>query len=633
MDPFTPLENYGIVGNLETCALVSDTGSVDWCCFPHLESPSVFARLLDVDAGGHFSIRPSPPFEPVQSYVARTNVVETTFETPGGTVTLTDLMPVFEAGNGRVPKRALYRKSTCTEGSVTVDVDFRPRFDYARADTTVDVVDGDVLATSEPRTTPRGDDGSPERALLSADVDWEVTENGRRVTAILDLSAGDSRWFVLCYGDDDPIEGVTAERALEQTLDYWRGWTHTCNESECVFGGPWHDLVVRSGLVLKLLAHHGSGAIAAAPTTSLPETIGGVRNWDYRFNWIRDAAFTLQALSNLNHVREAEEYFEWFLDVATTERPDEIQPLYGLHGETELLERELPHLSGYRNSAPVRIGNEAADQRQLDTYGELVLAIYEMVRASGSIDRRTWTAVRDIVDFVADVWTEPDAGIWEIRSEPEHFVFSKVMCWAALDCAIDLATAYDRDADLDHWREERDLISEAVLDRGVEGNPAHFVRSFDSSFLDASTLLLPFVGFLPFDDPRIEATIEAVDERLATDDGLVHRYEGTDGLPGEEGTFALCSFWLINALTLTGRVAEARDRFERVLEYVSPLGLLAEEIDPTTGRQLGNFPQAFSHVGLVNTALYLGKAMGREEPGVEPLGTAVGSHAFITRDE
>lgn len=605
MSDFTPLERYGLIGNLETCALIGPDGSIDWFPYPHIESPTMFARVLDPDRGGQFRITPTGSFDSIQQYVDRTNVLETTVRMATGTATVTDFMP--PAGETDHPKKVLFRKLSCTEGTVPFGVELEPRFDYDRVETTLESTEEGVRAA-----------GENEQVLLESPISLDIHDGRARGT--VGLEADETAWFLLrCTGAEDAQTDPQA--ALEATVDYWHDWAHTCPENtDCVFGGPWHDLSVRSGLVLKLMTHRETGAVAAAPTTSLPEVIGGVRNWDYRFTWSRDATFILQALANLGHTEEAQSYFDWFFGLCHVDEPENIQPLYGLHGETNVTEQEIEDFTGYRHSTPVRIGNNAVDQRQLDTYGELVLAAYETAR-EGELAPDDWKPLRRIIEYVCDVWDEKDAGIWEVRCAPKHFVHSKVMCWAALDRGLTIADSENFEAPVQRWQETRAAIKQAVLDRGFDDNLNSFVQSFDETeTLDATGLLIPIVGFLPIDDPRVQGTINAIDERLATEDGLVYRYDGEDGLPGEEGAFVLCSFWLINALALSGRVDEARKRFESILEYVSPIGLLAEEIDPETGTQLGNFPQAFSHIGLINAALYLGNAEGREQPTLEPMG-------------
>jgi GH15 family glucan-1,4-alpha-glucosidase len=593
---YKPLEEYGIIGNLETCALVGTDGAIDWCCLPQFDSSSVFGAILDPDTGGRFAIHPTEPYESHQQYMNRTNVLQTTFETDSGTVTVTDFMPVLEGDTQDEPGvRALYRKVTCTEGSVEMETEFAPRFDYARSETTVEPVTDGVFATGENR-----------HLYLGGADDFET--DGNEAHATYELDEYDDRWFVLQYTHRTPMTPEQCERLLDRTVDYWREWAHSCAEDDCIFAGQAHDLIERSELVLKLLNYRDTGALIAAPTTSLPEEIGGVRNWDYRFSWIRDGGITVRAFTNLNHFEEADEYMRRFLKHTKEGDSAQVQPLYGIDRSTDLEEEELDHLRGYRDSRPVRIGNEAADQQQLDVYGDLVLAFYQQYWSDGeTVAEEDWDAIRSIADYVCDHWGEKDVGIWELRGEPQHLVHSKVMCWIALDRSIDMAQREDLEAPLDHWRECRSDIEEAVLERGFDEELGSFTQSFDGTELDASALLVVLSGILPFDDPRVVGTVEAIRDRLETHDGLVYRYEDDD-LPGEEGAFVFCSFWLVNALTAIGRVDEARDVFESVVEYASPLGLFAEEIDPETGRQLGNFPQAFSHIGLVNSALYLKEA-------------------------
>ncbi|RKD88058.1 glycoside hydrolase family 15 protein [Halopiger aswanensis] len=616
-DAYPPIEHYGVVGNLETCALVGPDGSIDWFPFPHLESPSIFAAILDADRGGRFRIAPTDSVETQRRYVDATNVLETTFRTDGGDVTLTDFLPPADRIDH--PKKVLYRKLACADGGVDLAIEFEPRFEYGRAATTIDRVDDGILA-----------DGEDERTLLEfpADAALEIRDGGgaepSRVTGTLSLEAGDEAWFLLrCTGAEDA--NTDPDAALDETVQFWTDWAHDCGpEGDCAFAGPWHDAVVRSELVLKLLTHAESGGIAAAPTTSLPEDIGGVRNWDYRFNWLRDAGFTVQALMNLGTAAEANDYFDWFMDLCQVDEPASIQPLYGLHGDSDLEERELEHFEGYRGSSPVRIGNGAADQRQHDTYGELLLAVDEMRRHGRELDADEWDRIRAIVEYVREIWTDPDAGIWEVRGGDRHFVFSKAMCWAALDRGIAIATDGDHDAPAEAWQATRERIRADVLENGYDEDVGAFVQSYGSTALDATGLLLPIVGFLPFEDDRVQGTIEAIDDRLVDDEIFVQRYDGDDGLPGEEGAFVLCSCWLIDALALSGRLEEARTRFETLLSYLNPLGLIAEELDPESGAHLGNFPQAFSHVGIVNSALYLGYARGLETPGPAPMGIRLG---------
>ena len=594
------LEDYGLIGNLATCALVGRDGSIDWCCFPHLESPSVFAAILDIRKGGHFHIRPLGHGGGDQTYVANTNVLRTTFQTSTGTATLTDFMPVEDHTDPQ--HQSLLRKVSCSQGSVELEIEFQPRFHYARVVPNLEAAPQGVIARWEDH-------------LLYLQSFHPLLRDEGVARAALTLSKGQTQWFVLKYGDSSPVTQTECDRLLDSTTRFWSDWAHHCGEDRCVFRGPWHDYVVRSSLVLKLLTHPETGAIAAAPTTSLPEVIGGVRNWDYRFAWIRDASFTVQSLYSLGHVAEALQYFRWLKSLCREfqDRDDHLhmQVMYGLHGEQDLEESILDHLSGYRDSAPVRVGNAAAEQLQLDVYGELVNAFYETRRYGEDITHDDWDFVRKIVNTAYQTWNTEDSGIWEVRGGPRHFTHSKLMCWVALDRSIKLADKYGFEAPLDDWKKTRQEIREAILKRGFNEKLNSFVQSFDSKVLDATSLLIPVMGFLPPDDPRVEGTLRATLEHL-TSDGLVYRYLGDDGLPGQEGAFVLCTFWLVDALVLAGELQKAEELLLGLLDHISPLGLLAEELDPVSGQQLGNFPQAFSHIGLMNSALRLGWALAKQ---------------------
>ncbi|KYH23946.1 glycosyl hydrolases family 15 [Halalkalicoccus paucihalophilus] len=592
---YKPLEEYGIIGNLETVALVGSDGAIDWCCFPHVESSSIFARILDDQRGGHFTVQPTRSFEAVQEYVDRTNVLQTRFQTVSGQATVTDFMPVPPlAREDQTPMETIFRRVTCEHGQVELRVDFTPRFEYARTTPTFESIQEGAIA--------RGDE---EFTVLSSSVPLSVSAQSAGTTVTLE--EGDTHWFVLGYGHEPPLESDDHQGILDDVVDYWRDWVHTCSDGdECSVGGPWHRDVVRSALVLKLLINHETGAICAAPTTSLPEDIGGVRNWDYRYNWIRDAAFTVRALTELGHVEEAKDYFDLCLTHCSRGPPSDVNPVYSVYGDPVPDERTLDHLSGYRGSAPVRVGNAAADQHQVDVYGELIHGIYETTRYGKTVDEDDWTAMYDLIDYVCEAWEEPDAGIWEMRTDRQQFVYSKMMCWVALDRGLKIAAETDFDAPTDRWETCRREIKETVLEKGYSETAESFVSAFgDEDRLDATSLLIPLVGFLPADDSRVQSTIDAILDRLLVDGGLVMRYEGDDGLPGEEGAFLLCSFWLVSALAQSGRVDEAEAIFEDTRQHVSPLGLLSEEVDSEEGIQLGNVPQAFSHIGLINGALAL----------------------------
>jgi len=606
-EKYKKLEDYGIIGNLDTCALISRDGSIDWCCFPHIESPSVFAAILDIDKGGHFWVKPKGKFESQQLYIEKTNILKTKFNTPSGALDIADFMPVEVAEGKTLHKhQAILRKITCSKGRVELELSFKPRFDYGRVVPSLELVEAGIAASRQ-----------NQKLFLQSPFSLSISND--EVVGRFNVNRGETRWFVLRYGNSKPLSPEECEEHLNKTAQYWASWVHRCESSKCVFGGPWHDLMVRSGLILKLSTHPSSGALIAAPTTSLPEEIGGVRNWDYRFAWIRDASFTVQALYNLGHIQEAMDYLRWLRNICTGKETSEIQIMYGLHGELDLEEQELEHLSGYLNSHPVRIGNAAAKQRQFDIYGELINAFYETSRYGESISPADWQFIKNICDYVCTIWNKEDSGIWEVRSSPKHFTYSKIMCWVALDRCIKIAEKRGFVGPIDGWEKVRNQMQQAILERGFSRKRNSFVQSFNSEVLDATSLLIPIMGFLPFNDSHIIGTIEATMEGLIVN-GLVNRYEGDDGLPGREGAFVLCTFWLVDALALSGQVDKAEEIFTGLLKYISPLGLFAEEIDPISGEQLGNFPQAFSHIGLINSALYLGIAKGRKQMGPEPLG-------------
>ena len=617
---YLPIESYGAIGNLRTVALVGIDGSIDWCCLPHVDRPSVFAAILDHRRGGRFRVAAVGAERSSQHYLENTNVLQTTFETGVGRLTLTDFMPLRGSILGAgVPPTApeLHRVLRCEAGDVDVEVEWAPRFDYGRGATVIEALPGGFIARAGGERLTLG--GLPSAEAQAADDEF-----GPVLRARFRLSAGEQVGLIARYGTEHAA--CTLQEcfaALDETAEAWREWAHHCeHEEECAFGGPWHPQVVRSGLLLKLLTHPDTGAIAAAPTTSLPEEIGGVRNWDYRFSWIRDSAFAAQALCALGHRAEGLDFLGWAQQVSMIRGEHErgLQIMYGLHGETELPEVVLEHLEGYRGSRPVRIGNGAAKQRQLDIYGELLGSAYEMVRMGGRLDPPLMSFLSRVADEAAAAWRDADRGIWEVRGGPRHFVYSKVMCWVALDRAVRMAERWGLPGQVGVWRREREAVRHAVLTQGFDPSQGAFVQSFGSTALDASNLLIPILEFLPFDDPRVQGTIDRTLEHL-TLDGLVYRYLADDGIPGGEGAFVLCTFWLAEALALSGRVSEAREIFSGMARRVNHLGLLAEEIDPETGAFLGNFPQAFSHIGLINSALYLAHLHGQKTPAPAPVGT------------
>ena len=604
---FKDIEKYGIVGNLETCALIDNDGSIGWLCLPYLESPSIFAAILDIERGGKFIVQPLSKYDSFQSYIEGTNILQTTFDSPFGVVTITDFMPV-KSGDG-TQHRSLYRKVECTKGVVKLRMEFQPRFDYARVIPSFKLVKNGVLCNYK-----------NDRLLLNTEV--PLTINNREVVSQFDMKKNDSIWFTIYYNPPDQNtqhDYHFPELKLQDTKKYWQKWTHKCTH-QCILGGIWHDIVVRSGLVLKLLTNPENGAIAAAPTTSLPERTGGVRNWDYRYAWIRDSSYTIQALFHLEHVQESQDYMGWINSIVQQDtHPSDVCIMYPLHKNEDIQEQILEYLSGYRQSSPVRIGNAAAGQKQLDIYGEVINAIYDTTRYGEDISDKTWEFIKNFVNYICEVWNTKDQGIWEIRDVPKHYVHSKLMCWVAVDRGIKIAKFKNNEA-FNEWKKTEEEIKAAILEKGFNKKLNSFVQSFNSDDIDATSLLIPRMGLLPYDDPRVQGTIDAVMNNLMTNNGLVYRYRNEDGLPGDEGCFALCSFWLVDSLALSGRLDKAVKIFIDVIHLISPLGLLSEEIDPETGELLGNFPQAFSHIGLINSALYIGIVEGRKHKGPNPQG-------------
>jgi len=602
------INDYGIIGNLGSCAIVGLDGAIDWACLPHLDSPALFFSILDDKSGGIFQISPVDEYESTQEYEKHTAILETAFTTSTGEALVMDFMPLSpHTGGEGLERPVIYRVVKGVRGEVDMQVLFRPRFEYGREETNLEVTDDGIRAKGDK------DYITLSSRVLFAEADGEAA-------ARIAVKEGDEVVFILAFNEEFASD-VDVDAVHDTTATVWRDWAHRCGEGPCVYGGPWHEMVVRSAITLKLLTHRHTGSVAAAATASLPEEIGGERNWDYRFAWLRDASFTVQALNTLGHTKEAMAFLNWFQGIiAAHADPSEIQIMYGLHGERELSELELLHLDGYKGSRPVRIGNGAAGQRQLDVYGEVLDAAYELTRYGGELAPKDWPFIRSLADYVVTVWQEEDAGIWEVRGGSRHFVYSKVMCWVALDRAVKLCECLGHDEERARWTSEAEAIKEKVLSEGYSEKAGAFVQSFGSDTLDASNLLIPLVGFLPFTDARVQSTIEATIKGLSN--GIfVHRYKGDDGLSGSEGAFLLCSFWLIDCLTLSGRVDEARGMFEKLMGLSNHLGLFSEEIDPATGDFLGNFPQAFTHIGFINSALYLGKAAGIEQMGPAPMGT------------
>ncbi len=582
---FKPLEAYGVIGDHRTAVLVGADGSVDWACLPNFDSPSVFGALLD-PAAGRFSLRPTAPFRAEQRYERGTNVLVTEMTTAGGRIRIRDFMP-YIAGR-KVPTAEIHRRIEGVSGEVEVEAVFAPRFGYGAVVPAFEVQENGVRATA---------DG--EAVDLAAPFPLRLMEDGV-VAGRLRVAAGDEVFVVADWGGQriHHVNSYQSARRLDQTRAYWRRWT-----DRLAYHGRYRDAVERSLLALKLLVFGPTGAVVAAPTTSLPEWPGGTRNWDYRYTWIRDSAFTLRALFAAGYVEEGTAYFDWLLGQALGGEP--LQVMYGIEGRRELPERELP-LRGYRDSRPVRVGNGAAHQYQLDIYGSLLDAALHYEQSGGILTIEEWEPLRAMVETVRRRWREPDAGVWEARNEPRHYTYSKVWAWVALTRAARLAERTQKDVPLEDWKREAAEIRAEVLERAWDPEVGAFTQAYGHPALDASVLVMPTVGFLAADDPRFLQTVEAVTEGLAAGPyPLLYRYHADDGVGGPEGAFLLPSFWLVEALAMAGEVGKARAALSSLLEHQSPLGLYSEEVHPETLALLGNFPQGFSHLGLVNAVFRL----------------------------
>jgi GH15 family glucan-1,4-alpha-glucosidase len=601
---FQPIAAYGLLADCNSAALVDRAGSIDWLCLPRYDSPAVFARLLDPNAG-HWAITPAGDFRGDRRYLPGTLVLETTFATDGGQVTLRDGL-AFARGQrghdlGKGAPHELQRVVSGVEGSVELELELAPRPEYGLVRPLVRLLEGGA------RTF-----GGPCQVVLSAPVDLLLEDSTLR--ARFTVAAGESLGFALRWAPaEEPAAVVTTSADVQASLtDTAAGWQSWETEHD-VYDGPHRDLVRLSARVLKGLTYRPTGAIVAAPTTSLPETVGGERNWDYRYAWIRDASLTLEALYIGACSDEAGEFVSFMTSSAGGLAGEgSLQIMYGITGQHDLTERTLPHLRGWRDSAPVRVGNGAWRQTQLDVYGELLNSLSRYRERLGELHPEIQRFVADLANAAARRWQEPDAGMWEMRGEPRHHLSSKVLCWTALDRAIELAPQLGISADMERWSAERDRIREAILTRGWSETRSAYVQSFESDELDAALLLMPILGFLAASDERMKSTIDAIANEL-TEDGLVLRYRNraglnADGLTGEEGTFVICSFWLVSALAKAGEVDRADRLFDQLVGYANDLGLLAEEVDTASGELLGNFPQAFSHIGLIIAASEIGRA-------------------------
>ena len=596
--------DYGLIGDMSSAALVGTDGSVDWCCLPRFDSPSVFAYILDEDIGGRFRIQPSGGYPDArQVYMQDTNIMETTFTTPRGVVKVTDFMPIHDSDKDGKPDMnpaeppELHRIVTCTAGSMEMRCDYEPRHDYARAVPVFRQVrrngNGTAIETK----------GGGQSMMLLSSVSLSVSADA--VKGEFALSQGESAIFVLVYGSERSasLERYRTQEKFELTRRYWQDLVAGMH-----YGGLWREQVVRSFLVLHLMMYRGTRAIVAAPTTSLPETLGGSRNWDYRYSWLRDTSFTVDVLYRLGDMYGADHYIHWLLEQCQlNRRPPQI--LYGITKSSSHEEQILDHLRGYEDSRPVRIGNAAADHLQLDVFGEVIASIHSLLVLHGEIPEEVWELVCSLAEMAIENWRSRDRGVWEARGEEQHFVYSKVLCWAALDTAAYIATAVEQRRHYRRWSQTAFVIKTEALDLGWSESKRAFRQRYGSDVLDASNLAIPFFGFIPADDPRVRQNVDAIERELA-EGPLVWRYiseETDDGLDAQpEGAFTLLSFWLLGNLIYTGQTDKAFDFFhETITRCSNHLGLFAEMIDPSTNRQLGNFPQAYSHIGLIHTALNL----------------------------
>jgi GH15 family glucan-1,4-alpha-glucosidase len=601
-DGYLPIAAYGLIGDCRSAALVGSDGSIDWLCLPRFDDASVFGCLLDARRGGHWQVCAADEHRAVQRYQDRSNILETIFSTATGMVVVTDFMPIDEttiehhAQPHSEPR--VVRIVECLAGTVTMRHQFKPAPDYA---------------TGQSRFLAEGWRLHGDSAALH--VCLQSTVDVHSLTTRWRMRAGD----VIALALRSDKRGVCSSLRHRWSVEHARGLMRTTSEfwwmwlDRCGYRGPYQTPVVRSALALKLMTYAPTGAMVAAPTTSLPEQIGGSRNWDYRFTWLRDASFTLFAFFQLGMVDEANAFFAWLMRIGLGRHGKDVANLYTLDGDARADEQVLPQFTGYRDSSPVRIGNGAIHQLQLDVYGELLDSAYLYARFGGAISRSLWAELRSVVNLAIDRWQLPDASIWEPRGQDRHYTYSKVMCWVAVDRGLRIAERFNLPHEGARWRTARRDIHRTVTARGFSQRLNSFTQSLDSEELDASLLRMAQVRFLPDDDPRLLGTIEAVATHLG-DGVLVHRYDvgaSADGLPGDEGAFLLCSFWLADALAHVGRLEEAQRWFEKLLAFASPLMLYGEEADPGTGELLGNFPQAFTHLALVGAAVNIERARHR----------------------
>jgi GH15 family glucan-1,4-alpha-glucosidase len=605
----TAIAEHGLIGDLQTAALVTTDGSIDWFCFPRFDSPSVFGALLDDERGGHFWIRPSgTAYTSKQMYLPDTAVLVTRFFTDDGLGQVVDFMP--PAGSAATDNHRLVRLVQCIRGKVTFEIEVAPRFDYGRHPHELETTEhGAVFTANGQRLTLHAVREPDDERLVQGLGDAD----GR---AMLPLVAGQSRGVVLETNADGPpreYRPAEARQMFDETVAFWRSWV-----GRSTYRGRWREDIQRSAITLKLMTYAPSGGLVAAPTAALPEQVGGERNWDYRFTWVRDASFSVFALMRLGFHDEAAQFSRWLGDRIREHVGSDSGPLnimYRIDGSSDLKEDSLDHWRGYRGSSPVRIGNGAAEQLQLDIYGEAMDSIFAGVRGGMPLPNQGWTAITGVLDWLAENWDQPEEGIWETRGGRHPFTYGRVMCWVAFDRGLRMAAEHGLPAPLERWTAARDAIYRQVMDQGFHESRHAFVQHYDTDVLDASLLRMPTVGMIDGRDPLWLSTMDAMDEELVTD-SLVYRYDpeaSPDGLRGSEGTFSLCSFAYVDALTRSGRVDDARLAFEKMLTYGNHVGLYSEEI-ALTGEQIGNFPQAFTHLQLIDAALTLDDALDGRPP-------------------
>jgi alpha,alpha-trehalase len=647
-----PITSYGVIGDCHSVVLVAPDGSIDWGCLPDFDSPAIFCRLLDVERGGYFQISPTDQTIPgTQRYLRASNVLQTRFASVTGEVVLTDFMPAEtlsawpskELDNNTWTREdgsfhCLVRIIECTHGELPITMTLKATPEYAATSNQVTLTSDGMGAIISGGQQHVGLSIVEAHLLPSFTMRIEEDTEDERPSIIAQatLREGERLLFAVGMGRTAQAARRLVENELTQrnfdtelahTLHCWRQWV-----SGCAYQGPYADYVQHSALVLKMMSYAPSGAIVAAPTTSLPESLGGTRNWDYRFTWLRDATFTLYALNVIGFTDEARAFTYW-LQRLSYSKGEDLQIMYGIRGERDLSERELNHINGYCDSRPVRIGNGAVCQKQLDVFGEVLDCIH-LYRKQGGFERYNeklegplWEMMRSLVVYVCDHWQEPDSGIWEVRGGLRHFVYSKVMCWVALDRGIRAAQQLNLEADLLRWIAVRDQIRTDILAHGYNPHIGAFTQAYDDTALDASNLVLPLVGFIPPDDPRMRSTVDRIIEQLTDERGFVYRYCNEDGLSGDEGTFTICTFWLVDNLAMQGHLDEARALFERLLSYAGRLGLFSEELDPQNNFPLGNYPQAFTHIALINSAMNLKKAeMRMAEHQADPIIAAIKLH-------